>query len=141
MTEKYEFWMKKAIQLAAKSKTPYGAIIVNANGAFVDAFNTVKKDGATAHAEINALLKLSQLKFDKKEELVLFTTVEPCPMCMSAIIWAGIGEVIYGADIPFASKYGNQINIRAKEVINNSWRNTNLIEGVLSKECEALFEK
>lgn len=140
MKEAQEFWMKRAIDAAKESKTPYGAIIVNSKGEFIQAFNTVKKDGATAHAEINALLKIKELQFEKEEELILYSTVEPCPMCMSAIIWAGIGVVVYGADIPFASKYGNQIIIRASEVISNSWRKTVLKEGILSKECEMLFE-
>jgi tRNA(Arg) A34 adenosine deaminase TadA len=140
MKESQEFWMKKAIAAAKESDTPYGAIIVNSKGEFIKAKNTVKKDGATAHAEINVLLKLPQLNFEKVDELVLYSTVEPCPMCMSAIIWAGIGSVIYGADIPFASKFGNQINIRANEVIAKSWRKIVLKEGILSKECEKLFD-
>ena len=140
MKESHEFWMKKAIIVAKENKTPYGAILVNSKGEFIEAFNTVKKDGPTAHAEINALLKLADLQFEKEEELILYSTVEPCPMCMSAIIWAGIGTILFGADIPFAAKHGNQINIRAKEIISNSWRNTSLISGVLSKECETLFK-
>lgn len=139
MKETHEFWMKKAIVAALESKTPYGAIIVNSKGEFIIAFNTVKTDGPTAHAEINVIQKLKKMQAEKKEELILYSTVEPCPMCMSAIIWAGIGTIIYGADIPFAAKYGNQINIRANEIINNSWRNTILIQGVLAKECEILL--
>ncbi|MFT6749629.1 MAG: tRNA(adenine34) deaminase [Flavobacterium sp.] len=139
MKETHEFWMKKAIVAAQESKTPYGAIIVNSKGEFIEAFNTVKTDGPIAHAEINVIQKLKKMQAEKKEELILYSTVEPCPMCMSAIIWAGIGTIIYGADIPFAAKYGNQINIRANEIINNSWRNTILIQGVLAKECEILF--
>jgi tRNA(Arg) A34 adenosine deaminase TadA len=79
------------------------------------------------------------LDYNHEEELVLYSTVEPCPMCMSAIVWAGIGQVVYGADIPFASQYGNQINIRALEVLNQSWRDTILTPGVLRNECEDLF--
>jgi tRNA(Arg) A34 adenosine deaminase TadA len=140
MKESHEFWMKKAIIVAKKNKTPYGAILVNSKGEFIEAFNTVKKDGPTANAEINALLKLADLKFEKEEELILYSTVEPCPMCMSAIIWSGIGTIVYGANIPIAAKYGNQINIRANEIIKKSWRKTILVPDVLSKECETLFK-
>lgn len=139
MKESPEFWMKKAIAIAKENKTPYGAILVNSKGAFIEAYNTVKIDGPTAHAEINAILKIACLEFETQEELTLYSTVEPCPMCMSAIIWAKIGTIVFGADIPFASKYGNQINIRAKEVIHNSWQNTILIPKVLHSECEVLF--
>ncbi|WP_375578016.1 nucleoside deaminase [Marivirga tractuosa] len=134
-----EFWMKMAIDLAKESKTPFGAVLVDPEGQHVSGYNTTILDGAVAHAEINALNKIKQLDYDRAEELTLITTVEPCPMCMSAIIWAGIGEVIYGCDIPTASKYGNQIKIRAKEVAAESWYAPIINGGFLAKECEELF--
>ncbi len=139
MHETHEFWMKMAIELAKESKTPFGAVIVDAEGQFIGAYNTTIHDGVSAHAEINALKKLAQLDYNDEEDLILYSTVEPCPMCMSAIIWAGIGQVVYGADIPFAAKHGKQINLRASEVLSKSWRDTILTEGILKNDCEALF--
>lgn len=135
-----EFWMKMAIDLAKESKSPFGAVIVDPEGQHVSGYNTTILDGAAAHAEINALNKIKQLDHDTTEELTLITTVEPCPMCMSAIIWAGIGEVIYGCDIPTASKYGKQINIRAKKVASESWYAPIISGGILAAECEQLFK-
>lgn len=135
-----KFWMKMAIDLAKESKTPFGAVIVDSEGQHVSGYNTTILDGPIAHAEINAIKKIKQLDYDSAEELSLITTVEPCPMCMSAIIWAGIGEVIYGCTIPTASKYGNQINIRAKEVAAESWYGPIISGGILKEECEALFK-
>lgn len=134
-----DFWMKMAIDLAKESKTPFGAVIVDPEGQHVSGFNTTILDGSVAHAEINAIKKIEQLDYDRAEELTLLTTVEPCPMCMSAIIWTGIGEVIYGCDIPTASNYVNQINIRAKEVAAESWYSPIIKGGILAKECEELF--
>jgi len=139
MQESHEFWMNMAIELAKESKTPFGAVIIDAEGQFIGAYNTAIHDAVTAHAEMNALKKLPQLDFNDEEDLILYSTVEPCPMCMSAIVWAGIGQVVYGADIPFASQHGKQINIRAKQVLKESWRDTIITSGVLQKDCEALF--
>ena len=139
MEESHEFWMKMAIDLAKESKTPFGAVVVDSEGQFVGAYNTAIHDGVTAHAEINVLRKLQQLDYNEEEDLVLYSTVEPCPMCMSAIIWAGIGHVVYGADIPFASQYGNQIDIRASDILKQSWRDTHITAGVLKNDCERLF--
>lgn len=139
MEESHEFWMKMAIDLAKESKTPFGAVIVDPDGQFVGAYNTTIHDGITAHAEINALRELPHLDYNHEEDLILYTTVEPCPMCMSAIIWAGIGQLVYGADIPYATQHGKQINLRAKEVLKQSWRDTIITEGILQEDCEALF--
>ena len=135
-----EFWMKMAIDLAKESKTPFGAVLVDPEGQQVSGYNTTILDGAVAHAEINTLQKIKLLDYDTAEELTLISTVEPCPMCMSAIIWEGIGEVIYGCDIPTASKYTKQINIRAKEVAAESWYAPIIIGDILAEECKALFK-
>jgi len=135
-----EFWMKMAIDLAKESKTPFGAVIVDPEGQHVSGYNTTIIDGAVAHAEINAIKNIQSLDHDAPEELTLITTVEPCPMCMSAIIWAGIGEVIYGCDIPTASTYGNQINIRAKKIASESWYAPIITGGIMAAECEELFK-
>ncbi len=139
MEESHEFWMNMAIDLAKESKTPFGAVIVDMEGQFIGSYNTVIHDGVTAHAEINVIKKLHQLDYNQEDDLILYSTVEPCPMCMSAIIWAGIGQVVYGADIPFATKHGKQIQIRAADVLKESWRDTILTAGILKSECEALF--
>ena len=137
---KIEFWMKIAIDLAKESKTPFGAVLIDPDGQHVSGYNTTILDGAVAHAEINVIKKMKQLDYNRAEELTLVTTVEPCPMCMSAIIWAGIGEVIYGCDIPTASKYGKQIDIRAKTVAAESWYAPVISGGILASECEKLFK-
>ena len=47
----------------------------------------------------------------------MYGTGEPCPMCMSAMIWAGLPRVVYGSEMSFVRKYVNLINVRAKDVI------------------------
>mgnify|MGYP006433374559 FL=1 len=131
--------MNKAISQAQLSNTPYGAVIVNQDDDFIQAYNTVATDGATAHAEMNALYKLQELNHDEAKNLTLYTTVEPCPMCMSGIIWAGIGTVVYGASIEDAAQFGKQIFISSDEVVKQSWYDLALVKGAKRDSCMQLF--
>ncbi|MFN2261051.1 MAG: nucleoside deaminase [Psychroflexus sp.] len=135
-----EYWMQKAIEQAKLGHTPFGALIVNEKGEYIEAYNTTKLDGPTAHAELNVIKKLKQLHFTDAKNLILYTTVEPCPMCMSAIIWAGIGHVIYGASIADAAKFGKQIHISSEAIAEKSWYSVHLQSGVARAQCMALFE-
>ena len=135
----HEYWMDKAISQAKLSDTPYGAVVVNRDDDFIKAYNTVATDGATAHAEMNALYKLQELNYEEAKNLTLYTTVEPCPMCMSAVVWAGIGTVVYGASIDDAAQFGNQIFISSDEVVRQSWYDLALVKGIERDNCMQLF--
>ena len=76
---------------------PFGAVIVKNGKILSEAHNTVVEScDATAHAEINAIRKASKkLQTHDLEGCILYTSAEPCPMCLSAIIWANIKEVYY----------------------------------------------
>lgn len=137
----HQYWMNKAIEQAKIGSTPFGAVIVNDQQQHVEAFNTTKLDGPTAHAEINAIQKLGALNYKDARQLTLYTTVEPCPMCMSAIVWAGVGAVVYGASIADASVYGRQIHITSEEVAKNSWYTIVLKSGIEKERCIELFKK
>jgi len=72
---------------------------------------------------------------------VLYTTAEPCPMCMGAILWSGIESVVFGTTIQFLVDIGwKQLHIPAREVIERSpeWH-CKVIAGVLEAECDELF--
>ncbi|GGE28588.1 hypothetical protein GCM10010832_06560 [Psychroflexus planctonicus] len=138
--KKHEFWMQKAIEQAKLGKTPFGAVIVNKNEDYISAYNTTKHNGPTAHAELNAILKLKTLNFDEPKSLILYTTVEPCPMCMSAIVWTGIGQVVYGASINDAARFGKQIHINSAEIAQKSWYAIQILPGVKKEECISLLK-
>ena len=94
-------FMKRAIQLSINSVNcgtgPFGAVIVKDNKIISEGFNTVtsSKD-PTAHAEIVALrIACKNLSNFSLESCDLYTTCEPCPMCLSAIYWARISKVYY----------------------------------------------
>ena len=80
---------------------PFGAVIVKDNKVITVASNTVLgSHDPTAHAEVNAIRKAGQvLGTHDLSGCVLYATGYPCPMCLSAIIWANIKEVYYGTDL------------------------------------------
>jgi len=94
-------FMKRAIKLSIKSVNsgtgPFGALIVKDNKVISEGFNTVTltKD-PTSHAEIVAIRSACKnLNNFSLEGCDLYTTCEPCPMCLSAIYWARIKNVYY----------------------------------------------
>lgn len=135
--------MQAAIEIAEFNQTPFGAALAMGEELFATAANQTKqKNDPTAHAEIEVIRKLSdQLQKKDLSGFVLYTTCEPCPMCMSAILWSGIETLVYGSDIPTISTYMNQIEIRAEELIKRSSLKIDVKPGFLSSECEDLLRK
>ncbi len=88
---------------------PFGAAIVDANGEIVVvSSNSVLRDNdPTAHAEVNAIREAcKKLGTYDLSGYVLYATGHPCPMCMSAIIWANIKKVYFGCTPEDAEKIG-----------------------------------
>lgn len=88
---------------------PFGAAIVDANGEIVVvSSNSVLRDNdPTAHAEVNAIREAcKKLGTYDLTGYVLYATGHPCPMCMSAIIWANIKKVYFGCTPEDAEKIG-----------------------------------
>lgn len=137
-------YMLLAIEQAKKvPNVPFGAVIVDVrSGAVLAEGYNRSKENPTFHGEMDAINRLAaQHSAPDWPSLVLYTTAEPCPMCQSAIEWAGIGMVVYGSSIPFLKELGwGQIDIRAEEVIQRtSFRKTALLGGVRAEECNQLF--
>ena len=91
-----------------KEGGPFGAVIVRKGKIIAKAHNKVlKNNDATAHAEIEAIRQASKkLKRFDLSDCELYTTCEPCPMCLFAIHWAKIKTVYYGAERKDAAKIG-----------------------------------
>lgn len=106
--------MQKALDQANYGWThqeggPFGAVILDKNGNVVSVANNqvlLHKD-PTAHAEVQAIRQACK-KLDTHDlsDCVLYTSCEPCPMCLSAIIWANIKEVYYGCTKKDAANIG-----------------------------------
>ena len=122
---------------------PFGAQIVQTRTGklLVRALNAVRQRcDPTAHAEVQAIrLATRRLKRLSLVGYTLYTTCEPCPMCMSAILWARVDRVVYGATIADANCHCNQIQIPATEVAARSDMQCVVAGPVLREECYALF--
>jgi len=94
-------FMKRAIELSIESVNsgtgPFGAVIVKGNQIISEGFNTVTANyDPTSHAEIVAIrMACKKLSNFSLEDCDLYTTCEPCPMCLSAIYWARISKIYY----------------------------------------------
>lgn len=137
--------MKLAVEAAEKSGTPYGATIIDTEGNLLAVCgNTVQKDNdATAHAEMNVIRQAQQKIGSRKlASCTIFTTVEPCPMCMGAVVWSGITKVFYGASISdVTGTGGNQIMITSEEIASKSFSEITVEGGVLRDECVGLLRR
>ena len=95
-------WMRRAIDLSienvANGGGPFGAVIVNDGELVAEGVNRVTANcDPTAHAEVSAIRAACQnVKNFKLDGCEIYTSCEPCPMCLSAIYWAGIRRIYYG---------------------------------------------
>ena len=122
---------------------PFGACIVKGNRVVAVARNTVLKNDATCHAEINAIRIASRkLKTFDLSGCVIYSTTEPCPMCFSAIHWARIDKIIYGTTTKDAKKIGfNELEITDSRLKSLGKSRVKLVPGYMRKECLGLFRK
>lgn len=139
-----EDYMRKAIALALKApQYPFGAVIVRrSSGEIVAEGYNQSALNPIYHGEIVAINQCAQTLHPKDwSEFDLYTTAEPCPMCQSAIAWAGIATVYFGTSIPRLQQLGWwQITIRAEEInAQTPFRNIRIVGGILADQCDALF--
>jgi tRNA(Arg) A34 adenosine deaminase TadA len=143
-TAAHERAMRQAITEAHGNPAyPFGAVIVRAASGTITAkgVNSTRTN-PILHGEIAAMNDyVARHGNGDWSAHILYTTGEPCPMCMSALVWAGIGGVVFGSSIDSIRRAGiDQIDITAKSVIDASsfWHGT-LLGGVLQAECDQLF--
>ena len=75
----------------------------------------------SAHAELRTVRKAAKkLKTFSLAGYTMYSTCEPCPMCMANALWAGLDRIVYGATIADANRHCRQIQIPAKEVARRS---------------------
>ncbi|PWN46558.1 putative cytosine deaminase [Violaceomyces palustris] len=160
-SERREHWMRVANQAIYESgdpcpQAPFGTAIVNTTSdeLICSIANRVGTTGdPTQHGEITAIQdcveKLRSKGLSPAEilrswkDFSLYTNGEPCPMCMSAIRWAGFKEVIYGTSIGKIAQMGrNQIYIPSSQVLEKSYslgHTTLMLGNILTNETDILF--
>jgi tRNA(adenine34) deaminase len=122
---------------------PFGAMVVGTKSGDVllRALNNVAGEwDPSAHAEVRAIrLATKKLKRLSLKGYTLYTTCEPCPMCMSTALWAELDRVVYGATIADANRHCRQIQIPANEVVQRSDMSCVVDGPILRDECYSLF--
>lgn len=141
----HETYMRRAIAQARRvPRYPFGAVLVRITDGDVLAEGHNRSSlNLTFNGEIDVINRLAASSAGIEwASLVLYTTAEPCPMCQSAIVWAGIRAVVYGTPIPSLQQLGwHQIDIRSDEITRRApFSRTLILGGVLEAECNALFE-
>jgi guanine deaminase len=142
-------FMEKAIASAREGITcnhggPFGACVVKDNEILATSHNTVIRDNdPTCHAEMNAIREASKsLNTHILSDCVLYTTAEPCPMCLAAIYWARIPKIIVGAHRKVAAKFGFDDDFFYEELLlPTPERKVKIVENISSKECESVFSE
>lgn len=140
----HERFMRLAIEQGRRNPAyPFGAVIVRAADQQVMAEGA--NDGArnpTLHGEMVAIDDYVRRHGNAGwGELVLYTTGEPCPMCMSALVWAGIGGIVYATSIAGLVEVGfDQIGITSQAVAAASpfWHGE-ILGGILAAETDRMF--
>src|SRR4051812_31531222 len=89
--------IRKAQEGIAAGQSPFGSVIMRGDQIVAATHNTVWRDGdPTAHAEVNCIRAAARtLGTIFLTDCTLYSTTEPCPMCLSAIHWAKIHRVVY----------------------------------------------
>ena len=126
----------------------YGALIVDPRNRTIlsEGLNHASQNPLW-HGEMDAINKLSlnvKSVYEVAPHLELYTSAEPCPMCMSAILWSGFGRVYYGTSITYLEEQKlDQIDIRSQYVANaaTSFRKVEIVGGLLSNETNPLYDK
>ena len=107
-----ETWLARAVDLAtanvASGGGPFGAVIVRGDELVSSGQNRVTRDlDPTAHAEVNAIRAACAAIGDfSLAGCTLYTSCEPCPLCVSASLWARVDRVVYAADRHDAARGG-----------------------------------
>ncbi|MBU0469510.1 MAG: nucleoside deaminase [Candidatus Omnitrophica bacterium] len=136
--------MEKAREGVQKGQTPFGACIVKDNKVLSCVHNTVwKTTDITAHAEVQAIRKAcKEINYIDLSGSVIYSTCEPCPMCFSAIHWANISTIVYGAKIKDAKSAGfHELTISNRRMKKIGGSPVEIIEGFLRKENVELFKE
>jgi tRNA(adenine34) deaminase len=139
----YEAWMRQALALAVRAgesgEVPVGALVIVEGEVVGEGWNQpIATSDPTAHAEIVAMRAAARhVKNYRLSGATLVVTVEPCLMCVGAMVHARIGTVVYGAPEPRAGALGSAIAAHDTPGLNHR---LTAVGGVLADECRALIQ-
>ncbi|RXJ73121.1 tRNA adenosine(34) deaminase TadA [Veronia nyctiphanis] len=138
-----EIFMRRAMTLAEKAEAegevPVGAVLVHEGRVIGEGWNRlIGQHDATAHAEMMALRQGGKvLENYRLLDAELYVTLEPCPMCASAMVHSRIGKVFFGAPDPKTGAAGSVMNLLSYEGVNHC---VEIKGGLLEEECRAQLQ-
>ena len=140
----HKLYMNRAIAQAEKAfqadEVPVGAVLVDATGKIIaEAYNqTIRLCDASAHAEILALRQAGRaLKNYRLPHTVLYVTIEPCVMCMGALIHARVKRIVFGAADPKWGAAGSLYHFTEDNRLNHQ---PEIVAGVCESACKQLMK-
>jgi tRNA(adenine34) deaminase len=145
-----EAFMRRAIELAKKGErapgsSPIGCVIVCDGAVIGEGYNKVDRlCDPTAHAEVVALRDAgAKAKQSRFPGATLYSTLQPCGMCAMASIWAGVQNIVYGAERhQVHTMYFEDRHFDTMDFIRDAFRDGMTISGgVLAEACAALYYK
>ena len=144
MDENHTKLMKLALNEAEKAaqsgEVPVGAVLVAESGSIISSAHnlTISLTDPTAHAEILALRKAAKESMNYRLlNTTLYVTIEPCIMCMGAIIHARISRVVFGAKDPKWGAAGSLYNFPNDIKLNHQ---PEIIKGVCEDKCRKIIQ-
>ncbi len=138
-----ELWMRKAIEYAIKAQetgeVPVGAIIVKDNTIIGTGYNRpIQTNDPTSHAEIMAIRDAANnLNNYRIPGTTLFVTLEPCSMCVGAMIHSRIKRLVFGASDPKTGAVGGVSNLLD---INQHKHHIEFTSGILKYQCGEILK-
>ena len=144
MNKYIELTKKEALEGMEKNDGgPFGAAIIDKDGNIISTGHNhvLKNNDPTAHAEVMAIRNAcSKLNTYDLSGYILYTSCQPCPMCLSAIIWANIKEVYYACTKEDAASIGFRDDLIYEYLKGNNKDLINLKQ-LDRDECIEVFEK
>ena len=144
-TGAHEPFVRRAIALAAQARRegnhPFGALLVLDGDVVLTAMNSVGADrDPTAHAETNLVAKaIRELPADRIRRASLYTSCEPCAMCVGKMYWAGIRTVVFGlSSKELAVLAGPDFLIPSRELFERAVEPVTVIGPVLEEEARSV---
>jgi len=144
MQAEHEQWMRQALAEAQKAErkneVPIGALIVDSKGSSLAAAHNqvIALADPTGHAEILALRAAGRRTGNYRlPDTTLYVTVEPCPMCMGAVVHARVQRLVFGAFDARWGAAGSLIDLAGDKRLNHQ---VDIISGVLEAPCRQLMQ-
>ena len=136
-------WMRRALELARlaqeNGEVPVGAVLVKDGALIAEGWNQpIAGHDPSAHAEMLALRAAGQaLQNYRLVDTTLYVTLEPCVMCMGAIVHARVQRLVFGADDPLRGCAGSVLQLADAPFLNHRLE---VDGGLLAGECAALLK-